>query len=204
MESLKAFSEITEPDGRQELFRVFNKRTRQHRARTLGDVYTEAESIKLNASVPDEVRSHFATALNLLVYAWYFYPFNVTAQLMGYTTIEKALKLKYPDAPDAKRRQNFQDLVRRAAKDRLIQESSFSHLQPDPDDPLRQSLDMGFQGERESYAEVLIKVLPSMRNSLAHGSSMLHPNGASQVLFCAEFINQLFPAPVVKDDADYQ
>jgi hypothetical protein len=45
------------------------------------------------------------------------------------------------------------------------------------------------------YSDTLAKVIPSLRNSLAHGTTMLHEQGALHVRICAELINQLFPLP---------
>ena len=45
------------------------------------------------------------------------------------------------------------------------------------------------------YCDVLVRMIPQLRNDLAHGSSFLWEKGASHVRICAELINQLFPAP---------
>jgi len=45
-----------------------------------------------------------------------------------------------------------------------------------------------------SYCDALVKALPFLRNELAHGTTMLHEQGALQVRICAELINQLFPS----------
>ena len=44
------------------------------------------------------------------------------------------------------------------------------------------------------HCDALVKALPFLRNELAHGTTMLHEQGALQVRICAELINQLFPS----------
>ena len=92
MEELKKFDDLTMPDERQKAFAIINRASGQYRSRTLQDIYQSASDIKLHSGVPEAVRTHFATAQNLLVYSWFFYPFNVTAEFLAYVTIEFALK----------------------------------------------------------------------------------------------------------------
>ncbi|MCG8069369.1 MAG: hypothetical protein JAY84_16080 [Candidatus Thiodiazotropha taylori] len=96
MEVLKELDRITEADERQQHFAVVDNQTGEYRRLTLEDVYRQTESIQLHNPVPDKVKSHFSTAKNLLVYSWYHYPFNVTAQFLAFVTVEMALKRKKP------------------------------------------------------------------------------------------------------------
>jgi hypothetical protein len=79
VEELKKASEILEPDERQHLFRVFEPETGFSRRLTVEDLHSVAESLVLHDGVPEEVRSHFAAVKNLIVYSWFYYPFNATA-----------------------------------------------------------------------------------------------------------------------------
>lgn len=83
MEGLKKFEEVILPDEGQKAFVVVNHSSQQHRPLTIRDVYQNVSDIRLHDGVPEVVRSHFATAQNLLVYSWFSYPFNVTAQFLG-------------------------------------------------------------------------------------------------------------------------
>jgi hypothetical protein len=110
MESLKELNEITEPDPRQ---RFFVKLTNSGaRPQTLEDFHRDAESLRLHAGVPNEIRSHFETARNLIIYSWFFYPFNVTAQLSAYISIEFALRTRFMMARLTSNRSSSERLTR--------------------------------------------------------------------------------------------
>lgn len=98
MELLKPIQEICCPDIRQSFFvRLDSNSANGYSQNTIEDIYVRAANIKLHDGVPEDIRSHFATALNLIAYSWYFYPFNVTAQLMAYISVEFALKKRFPE-----------------------------------------------------------------------------------------------------------
>jgi hypothetical protein len=187
MENLKPLTELTEPDPRQVAFAVLALENDPFsiRKRTIEDVYAGAASITLSDKVPDKIKSHFATALNLVAYSWFYYPFNVTAQFMAYVSVEQALRLYYGN-----KRISLKKLLIRAVREQLIREEGFSHRLHEPSPPT-----LGVDVEPtvgRDYAAILIDTLPFLRNELAHGSNMLHPNGAAAVRVCAELINQLF------------
>lgn len=163
METLKSFDEITQPDERNLYSRW-----------TLQDMHSSVASIILHEGVPEDIQSHFAQARNLAVYSWFHYQFNVTAQLMGFVTVEYALKQK-----TGNRRAPFKKLIEQAIAEGWIQDDGFSiaKLRENPDG---------------SYVEVLARVMPTLRNDLAHGTPMLHNKALSSLRICAEFINQLF------------
>lgn len=172
MEALKQLKKITTPDERNLYFLVTESGGHARRL-TLEDIHEHVSSIQLNPEVPDSIKSHFAQAQNLAVYSWYYYPFNVTSQFMGFVSVEYALKLKL--GKDS----SFKHLIKLAVKKGLIKDSGFSI------DKLREE-------NGRSYVETLTEIMPSLRNTLAHGSSMLHNNALSSLRICAEFINQLF------------
>lgn len=159
---------------------------------TIEDIYVRAANIKLHDGVPEDIRSHFATALNLIAYSWYFYPFNVTAQLMAYISVEFALKKRFPENQNLR----FKGLVKKAVKEGLINDKGFT-IHTEQDIPNLQSEPQLTQIDPtlNEYARGLTESIPYLRNELAHGSSNLHNQGASSVRMCADFINQLF-API--------
>ena len=111
MEELKKFEEICEPDERQKHFALFNESRTEIRPLTLQDIYDTAESIKLHEGVPEDIRNHFETARNLLVYSWFYYPFNVVAQLHAFASAEYALRTKASVNPaTSKRLPGFKEL----------------------------------------------------------------------------------------------
>lgn len=192
MEELKAFSELMEPDVRQRLFMVKEPAPIHARPLRLGDIYELAQHVTLHAGVPEDIRSHFATAQNLLAYSWFYYPFNVTAELHGYISVEFALKKRYPNKPRA----SFHDLLNHAVMDGLLTAEGFTYGRS----PERQlyppelELPTDVPAMRDYVADVA-KAMRTLRNSLAHGTPMLHMKGGTALLVCAELINQLFPPP---------
>lgn len=190
MEELKNFENIELPDERQKFFAVLDSTSGQDRPLSLHDIYQNASDIKLHENVPEIIRSHFATAQNLLVYSWFFYPFNVTAELLAYITVEFALKERFKPTE----KQSFKSLVKLAIKHGLVKDEGFSHInvRPGLDENTEQKVNSASL-ETKSYSEILTENIPSLRNELAHGSRTLHPNGVTTVRICSEFINQLFP-----------
>jgi hypothetical protein len=167
MENLKPLAELTEPDPRQEAFAVLALENDPFsiRKRTIEDVYAGAASITLSDKVPEKIKSHFATALNLVAYSWLYYPFNVTAQFMAYVSVEQALRLYYGN-----KRTPLKRLLTRAVREQLIREDGFSHRLREP--PPTLGVDVEPTVGRD-YAAILIDTLPFLRNELAHGSNML-------------------------------
>lgn len=188
MEYLKEFEEIMKPDSRQLNFVCLDTVSGNYRQITLEDFHAKAKSIELNETVPEKVRSHFSAATNLLVYTWFHYPFNVTAQFLAFVTVEMALKERF----QVTKFQSFSSLVRRAIKEGLVKDEGFSHVREAADEFPESS---GMNENVSPYVNTLAAAMPSLRNELAHGSTMLHMNGAQSVRICAEFINQLFPNP---------
>lgn len=189
MENLKPFSELAAPDVRQSSFVCLDSDLGTFRPLTSQDVYAHAQEIQLHSGVPEVIRSHFATALNLVAYSWFFYPFNVTAQFMAYVTVEFALRTRFPERPRAP----FKRLVERAIREGLVKDAGFSHLIAPETEALPPELQNAFaQSPENAYVEVLIESMPYLRNELAHGTSLLHMHGAHSVQICADFINQLF------------
>jgi hypothetical protein len=94
MEQLKPLNEICQADARHQYSVVLDNSLGDFRPLSLEDVYDIAERINLHDGVPDRIRTHFQTARNLYVYSWFYYPFNVTAQLHAFLSAEFALKVK--------------------------------------------------------------------------------------------------------------
>lgn len=143
---------------------------------------------RLNESVPEKLRSHFATAQNLLVYSWYFYPFQMAAELNAYASLEFALRERLrPGDPKL----GFKDLLRQAHAMKLIADDRFELFTPRTA-PSRLPKDVDAAVQVRTYVDVLIDTMPSLRNYLAHGTTMLAPNAATTLLLCADLINQLY------------
>ena len=196
MEQIKTLDNVCLPDVRQNCFAVFDANTGSMRKQKLEDFHCRAESISLHEGVPEEIRNHFQTARNLIIYSWFYYPFNVTARMSAYISVEFALRIKTGD-----RKSHFSQLMKMAVNSGWISDKDFSV-------PMRrlesvQRMNEGAPPEfhvpeptlEREYCDVLAKSFPSLRNSLAHGSSFLSNDGAFAVRICAELINQLFSPP---------
>ncbi len=199
MEQLKAFNELTLPDERQSFFTQFDPTVGDFRPVRAEDTYARVETVRLHAGVPESVRNHFATAQNLIAYSWFYYPFNVTAELMAYVSVEFALTARYP----SNTRDSFKALLSRAVREGLVKSSAFSVAQAMERERQVRRVPTQEEVPRADYAAILVNVIPALRNSLAHGSNSLHMHGASAVRTCAELINQMFPAPTQETTDDH-
>jgi hypothetical protein len=198
MERLKAFDEIVKPDVRQSFFAKLT--AEGVREINIEDFHNAAKSIALHTGVPDEVHFHFQTARHLLIYSWFYYPFNVTAELHAYIATEAALKIKA-----GKPKAMFKELMQEAVVKQWIHDDGFSLVQRKKEQFQRQkaeTVELGLylpvSAVVKPYVEVLCETLPFLRNCHAHGEIMLHNHGASTLRLCAELINQLFDNPPTK------
>ena len=176
METLKDRHQLELPDQRN-FYLVVGESGGKARRLSLDDIHSEVSRIQLHDGVPECIRSHFAQAQNLAVYSWYYYPFNVTSQFMGFVSVEFALKQK------TDKKANFKNLIQEAVEKGWIVDEGFT---------IARHREGTFE---KSYVETLIEAMPKLRNDLAHGSEMLHNNCVASLLICAEFINQLFERP---------
>ena len=197
MEALKKLEEICQPDVRQSYF-VRLEASGTFRHNTLEDFHRAADGIRLHESVPENIRSLFETARNLIVYSWFYYPFNVTAELCAYTTVEYALRIK---AGDTRGRMTFHRLLEKAVAENWIRDEGFSHVKRKHEN-LREynaGLPPEFRWPEtplgQDYCKRMIEAMRQLRNSLAHGKNSLHNHGVTTVRLCADFINQLFEKP---------
>src|SRR5436190_11880862 len=97
MERLKPLSEILLADVRNRNRRNLDHSTGIISEMTIDSLYEELEKIEVHDNVSECVRSHFATAKNLVLYSWFVYPFNVVAALHAFASLEMAVKEKTGD-----------------------------------------------------------------------------------------------------------
>ena len=201
LETLKPLEELTNPDFRNTVWSYHNPTTGESRQRDVTDLHRIAGKAQLSKAVPAHIRSQFATAQNLTVYAWFCYPFHMAAQLHAISTLEVALRdvLQLEDE-----RWGLRKLMDEAIKQGRITDAGFV-LSPPPEPENGRFSAMvtkrkadGQKGYEVEYfatwTETLPHFLPRWRNNLAHGSSTLWED-ASLLLLCADLINQLHPAP---------
>jgi len=176
MESFKEITDINRTDIRNTYFKYVNQSTGETTERTIEDIHKALSSVSLTLTVPEEIQDNFNIAKNLALYSWYCYPFHQIAEMKAYSTVERALKLKY-DGCDNK---SFKQLIKKAVNDGYIKDSGFKHIKS--------------SGGVDSieYSRTLIDTMPRLRNSLAHGDRILHPWSISTLSICSNFINQLY------------
>jgi len=113
----------------------------------------------------------------------YFYALAPEVHLKTYTVIEHALRVKVKP----QKRMMFKALINHAVSQRWIKDSGFRHLEnPSPDN---------------EWCKSMVEVMPSLRNSKAHGSSMLVGDCMHHISSCADFVNQLFPAGKTRNNS---
>jgi hypothetical protein len=175
MEELKLFSMLLQADERSANRVLINYSTNEFTPITLNDRYQSVAEIILSTTAPENVQSQFNIARMLGIYAWLYYPFHQVAELKAFSTVEMALRLRFPEEKGA-----LNDLLLVAIKKGVIVDKGFSHIDVRDDDPTR-------------YSKELPKLVSSMRNDLAHGSPILHSGSLFTLRNCADIINQLFP-----------
>jgi len=174
MEELKSFSTLLAPDERWAYFAQRNTSTNEVTPVTLNDRYQSIAEITLSTAAPEDVKNQFNIALMLGVYAWLYYPLHQVAELKAFSTVEMALRLRFPETTGA-----LNKLLLFAVENGVIADKGFSHIEASDKDPTR-------------YAKTLPSIVASLRNDLAHGSAMLNPGSLFTLRNCAEIINQLF------------
>jgi hypothetical protein len=129
MEELKNINEITSPDNRTTSFVVVNRETGQKREFRICDLHEEVDLIKLDETVPEEVRSQFNVARNLCLYSWYCYSFHSVACFKAYSTIEMALRIRLGKPDEAKC--NLRPMLEEAVAKGILQDKSAPETIPD-------------------------------------------------------------------------
>lgn len=162
MENLKPLTEVYQPDIRYRSRVDLDKITGVVSETSIESIYYLIEPLKLSATVPEEVRSHFETAKNLALYSWFVYSFNVVAAMQAFASLEMALRTKNGDQTTP-----FKILLDKAFNNRKLTAGI--------DPPIDLSV-----------------ALSRMRNDLAHGSSKMHGQGVAVLQMCSELINEIF------------
>lgn len=204
---LKPLHRVTEPDPRFQAFQA-----------TLEQQHEELEEIRLHAGVPLHVRQLFETAKNVSLYSWFVYRFHQVAELMAYTTLERALRERFAHEQGKeveKVRETLAQLMGMAAKNGWLKSEHFSatknlaHQQLQQEQLIRLIQENRFEDQpvevpeiaaaeiitraaQLDYVERLAEGMPYVRNHLAHGGPVLHPDSGSTLRVVSEAINQLF------------
>lgn len=209
---LKPLGEVLMPDARS----VALNGTLEDRHRVLSE-------ITLSASVPRDVQQLLETAKNVVLYAWFVYRFHQVAESVAFQALDMGLRIRCEQEQGrAKRKRSFSRDLRFAVRAGWIRNEGLSDLRdiararaftriviatierhPGVEIirlPQLSEADIDVELAKLSYVESLTMALPSIRNDLAHGSSMLHPNSARTLRVVAEILNQVFDGDSGKDE----
>jgi hypothetical protein len=220
-ECLRTLEAVFEPDPRTTGSETFDGGA--FRPLQLADRHAAISTFVLGNSVPSGIRIHFETARNLYLYAWFVYRFFPVAEQHVLGTLEFALRLKMLDVLPPSRTAKWDDhpptlhplmnlaideglisceglrireaQARATARERIstdkMQEMIASGLDSiEWDDSNIEPLPRDY---RNDWLEILRTNLPKIRNTLAHGSHMLHPTVLGTFAHVTDLINQLYP-----------
>jgi hypothetical protein len=169
-------------------------------SRTFDEWYDAVDEIRLHDNVPEKIRRFFDGAKNVLLYSWFSYEMAPVADLYSCTLVEKALRIKYKC--EGKYSPPFADLLKKAIKDKLLNDSGF-HIPSD-------SVIRNFKFENEelmfeeyirtkeeletcqNYIKPICNSLPKARNCMAHGNGGIYPGMRLTLKVNSEIINMLF------------
>lgn len=132
------------------------------------------DGIQLIDSAPDPIKGQFNVLRNMAIYTYFHYALAPEVCLKAYTLIEYGLRIKV----NSNNIKMLHALLKVAIENEWITDKGFRHLN-NPQDG-------------NQYCQSLSKVLPSLRNKQAHGSTMLDPWCLTSITICADLINQIF------------
>jgi hypothetical protein len=189
---------------------------------TLEERHVDVSQFELTLAAPLDILVHFETAKNLYLYAWFVYRFYPVAEQQALVTLEFALRARltmlYPDrygtnstwipglskmletarkdglisnsgmrATERWAMRRARDRVSSEATRRLI-ESGAEFIEFDPDSAVPEPQDYS-----DDALSIFMETLPMIRNTYAHGSSMLHPTVLGTFEIVTDLVKQLYP-----------
>jgi hypothetical protein len=196
---------VCEPDPRTNLFVYVNKNTGEVTPKVIDDQYQAVACFTLNSTVPSNIATHFETAKNLFLYAWFVYRFYPVAEQHVVASLEFALrerlhefvaseKEKRPKAiePGLKkllghaikegivRNENIlarERLAKMLAKERYSFQKSQEARSAGVDSWIEDDSEIVVTQEDKDYDWLgdFYEIIPRIRNSYAHGSWHLYP-----------------------------
>lgn len=211
IDTLKPLAEVTEPDERWRHFGSIGRATGEFEPHSLARRHAQLAALNLNAKVPAAIVEHFETAKNLLLYGWFVYRFIPVAELHAYGSVEMALRERAKreglairvDRRGRERPLLLQELIRLAVNSSWLNDTGFRVARVNDEANVR---DRGFfrtigaevaetadSLDSQRYCKLLVDAMPSLRNTLAHGSTSIHPGGWQTLSVCCDLVDQLFP-----------
>lgn len=202
---LKPLEKILEPDERE-----------AYLSGTLEDVHRVLSTITLQDNVPVDVRQLFETAKNICLYSYFVYRFHQVSELVAYSAMEMALRIRYERENPESKPKMLSKLLKHAESQGWLQEERFSYRQEiayqnaemknlfkiiesgalaaGEEIPLEAPTDADIKASLNELDLIsgIVNSAAKLRNSLAHGSNTLHPESLTTLRITAEVINQVF------------
>lgn len=224
-EQLRNPTDIHNPDARTLNIVVIDSSNQLPRSVTIQDQYDCISYFILNTNVPENIAIHFETAKNLYLYAWHVYRFYPVAEQQAFGTLEYALRTRLPEYVErfkkvkCGREPTLHSLLKHAketqilkndlfpskdrwatqiAKDRFCEqmyakarEQGLTEFEYDDSHVIPTEEDLN-----QDWLSNFIKVIPKIRNDLAHGSSSLRHSVVHTFDVVSSMINQLYPVVI--------
>jgi hypothetical protein len=221
-EHLKPLIFVGEPDPRTNAFVRFDPQIKDSRPITLEEHHADITQFALSPAVPEKIVTHFETAKNIYLYAWFVYRFYSVADLHVKTTLEFALKERIGEGNlrqacnSVGKKTGLNGYILYAIKQGWVLNEGFdrwwssARRRAENRATIELIKEMDQKGLEEAVfdpTEVeitekdkdwdlvtdLSESIPKIRNEYAHGSSMLHNQVLGTFEIVSEFINQLWP-----------
>ena|ERR1051325_673464 len=188
MEELKPVAELFEPDFRAAC-----------RGYTIEVLYKLAAQYELSPAAPENVRLQFEIARHAYIYAALYTPLSAAAELYAVLAIEHALRMRYEADPGANKydsQPGLKTLLKIAIARGWIRDEGFqfAHQEVVPTQDRGLEYRPIAEERRKRPTDMVLELLPKIRNGMAHGHPRITLNHVSLHLQRAtEIINQLYP-----------
>lgn len=220
-DEFKSIEQLYEQDPRERAFSHVNPITFESRERTIADHHADIAQYELNESVPEPIATQYEVARNIYLYAWHAYRFYMVAEHHALVVLEYAIKQKVGKKKikrfGEKRRvgsglsaclhyviekklvcnEDFPTWhqARRAHAESRFQMDIIKEMSDKGIDRIEYDLDDinidDYPYDRD-HLGILAEALPAIRNSHAHGTSMVHNSVLSLFETVSTIINQLY------------
>lgn len=167
---------------------IVNRNTGTQRPIVFDDIEARVNNIPIPTAAPEDIKDLLATAKNLLLYSWYYYPFSVSASLQAAAALEHALRLRL----NATERDTLSFLLREAVKKGLLTTAGFKRWMQRREAFAKMHA-KSEKPDKANLAKLLSKTLPHFRNTLAHGNRFVDDSGFLHLDIVCEAIDQLYP-----------
>jgi len=181
--------------------------------------HEKISNFKLIDEIPVDVRIKFETAKNLYIYSWFVYRFFNIAEQQAFTCLEFGLREFFKDEIPNEYKNRYGDIylgkllkytvdieyiknddfeIHRhktwlSAKQRYESEKLMEMHEKGLGEIILDESEVQIKPEDHSdYLAILLRNLPYLRNSYAHGSSMLHNNVLSTFQLVSEILNSTY------------